>query len=506
MSEKLKYHVENRYADQKGDRGRFAWFWKVSYFIDSLGEARGIDIQPPHLRGKGDARQYARASLIWLGACGSLSSMTGFFIGPLLFQLSFRDSLSAGISGAFLGSLIAGFGALIGPRSGLRQMVGTRFQFGWWPAKFIALLNVLTLLGWSVISLVFGGQLLAAISNEKLPLEVGIVIMMVVSVLVAMFGINYVTIFDKCFVVPALIAFLLVYVCTGSQYAVSSHSVGESKDIIAHWVSFFGSSIGITSTWIALTSDYYVDFPVNTNPVKLYLFATSFVFFPTVFIGIAGMGIASAAAYTNEEWNAAYENLGTGGLLATAMSKWHGGGKFIVVLMFISLVTNNILNTYSIPLSSQVFGRIWTRIPRYLLSLITGIIYLILALVGRNKLADILSSFLPMIAYWSTIYGTIMIIETWVIRRDRKNNEYDWESWNTPKHFPNMYAAVLAFCCGAAGSIVGMYQTYYVGPIAKLIGSEGGDIGALLGIGFSAVTYLPLRLIEVKIRGKPIKP
>ena len=52
--------------------------------------------------------------------------------------------------GNIVGTGVAAYGSTMGPRYGLRQMVGARFQYGWFPAKIVALLNILTLLGWSV--------------------------------------------------------------------------------------------------------------------------------------------------------------------------------------------------------------------------------------------------------------------------------------------------------------------------------------------------------------------
>lgn len=499
-----KIHVETRYNEEDFE-GRYGLFWRVSYWIDSFGEARGIDRQPPDMRGKGDYRQFGRLLLIWLGAVGSMSSMNGFFVGPMIYDLGFKDSMSAGISGCFVGTLVAAYGAAMGPRSGLRQMVSTRFQFGWWPAKFIALLNVLTLLGWSVVSLVTGGQMLKALNNN-VPLEIGIVIMMIVSLFISIFGINYLVYFDRIFVGPTLITFLLIYVCTGSSYPAGSPSIGDPETIRGHWVSFFCSAIGITSTWIAVTCDYFLDMPESVSSWKVFFFTTAVMFPVTIFCGIPAIGIGCAAKAGKDKWLEAYDNLGNGGMLTEAMSKWHGGGKFLIVVLYISLVTNNISNNYSIPLSAQVFGRIWTKTPRYILCIVTAIIYLILALVGRLKLAEILSNFLPMIAYWSMMYFVILFAETTIFRRKRYN-EYQWEEWNTKSHFPIMWSAIISFCCGIAGAVIGMDQTYWVGPIAKLVGRDGADMGLFLSSGFTFLTFVPLRWLEIYYRGEtPIRP
>lgn len=42
-----------------------------------------------------------------------------------------------------------------------------------------------------------------------------------------------------------------------------------------------------------------------------------------------------------------------------------------------------------------------------------------------------------------------------------------------------------------------MDQVYYVGPVAKLIGSKGGDLGLFAGFVVATVVYGPLRAGEL---------
>jgi purine-cytosine permease-like protein len=53
------------------------------------------------------------------------------------------------------------------------------------------------------------------------------------------------------------------------------------------------------------------------------------------------------------------------------------------------------------------------------------------------------------------------------------------ESWDRQDLLPMGLAAIVAGCCGVAGAVLGMNQTWFQGPIAKLIGEDGG--GTRLG-------------------------
>jgi len=47
-----------------------------------------------------------------------------------------------------------------------------------------------------------------------------------------------------------------------------------------------------------------------------------------------------------------------------------------------------------------------------------------------------------------------------------------------------------------------MAQFYFIGPLAKLVGSEGGDMGNYVGFAWAAVVYLPMRWWELRMFGR----
>ncbi|KAA8917004.1 hypothetical protein TRICI_000844 [Trichomonascus ciferrii] len=492
------------YDGTKGD-GLFARFLRFSYKLDSYGiELRGIHRTTAYDRKSGDLRQMLTMALFWMSGCGGLSSMSGFFLGPLVFNLGFKDAVVAGTVGSFIGTGVCAYGSMMGPRSGLRQMVGARFQFGWWPAKILALLNVLTLLGWSVVNCVFGGGILTSLSDNKVPIEVGIVIISVVSLSIAIFGIRYVQFFESFAAIPVILTFMLLYVAAGKYFHIETESIGNSDTIKANWISHFSNCFGVTGTWIAISSDYYVEFPENFPKYKTILLTWISIFLPTIFVGILGTGIASGARVITA-WNTAFEELGNGGLLAESYFVWGAGGKFLLVILYISLVSNNILNTYSIALSSQVWGLFFTKVPRYILAICAAVVYFVLAMVGRDKLSTILGNFLPMITYWCVIYFAVLIEENVLFRRNKipgKNDVYDWDIWNSPKKMPTCYAACISSLIGIAGAVLGMCQVYYVGPLAQLLGDHGVDVGVFAAFSFTAVTYPFLRYVEIAYKKK----
>jgi purine-cytosine permease-like protein len=141
-------------------------FRRMSSRLDAIGiETRGIERIEPYQRSTNKTRQLISVMGLWLSACGGLSSMSSFYLGPLLFELGLRNTLIAGIVGQSIGCGVAAYCSLMGPRSGCRQMVGARFLFGWWFVKLVSLVSIIGVMGWSVVNSVVGGQILASMSD-----------------------------------------------------------------------------------------------------------------------------------------------------------------------------------------------------------------------------------------------------------------------------------------------------------------------------------------------------
>ena len=59
---------------------------------------------------------------------------------------------------------------------------------GYWPSKLIAVLNIILMLGYVLISCIIGGQILSAVSGGSMSVVVGIVIITVITWTIAVFG------------------------------------------------------------------------------------------------------------------------------------------------------------------------------------------------------------------------------------------------------------------------------------------------------------------------------
>ncbi|CAI4061927.1 hypothetical protein N7582_002003 [Saccharomyces uvarum] len=521
----------------------------LSKKVDAMGvESTGIQRISPYERGT-SKRQFFHVAGLWLSATGGLSSMSSFLLGPLLFGLSFRESLASSLISVTIGCLIAAYCSIMGPQSGCRQMVTARYLFGWWFVKFVALASIIGVMGWSVVNSVVGGEMLAAISNDKVPLWVGIVIVTVLSFLVAIFGIKQVVKVETYLSVPVLTAFLLLYISSSDKYSLVDTYVSkgtlDSATLKGNWMSFFSLCYSITATWGSITADYYILFPEDTPYVQIFCLTFFGTFLPTCFVGVLGLLLASVAM-SYKPWAEQYDAHGMGGLLWAGFQRWNGFGKFCVVVLVFSLVSNNIINTYSAAFSIQLSSVFCAKIPRWFWSIVCTIVYLVCALVGRNHFSTILGNFLPMIGYWISMYFILLFEENIIFRRyflhlytkefppitdgmeksepigsskelekssvtnihllKRRHKEtmhnYNWDKWEDYEVLTHGYAATFAFVVGVAGVVVGMAQAYWIGPIAAKFGEYGGDVAMWLSMAFSGVVYPPCRYLELRKFGR----
>lgn len=265
-------------------------------------------------------------------------------------------------------------------------------------------------------------------------------------------------------------------------------------------LSFAAIAFSVGSGWAAVSADYYIYFPESTPDWKIFLINFLGLLIMPSFALTCGAGFASAL-WTNAEWAQAFTDADetSAGLIEFVLRPLGNVRFFFLFILAFSMMSNNVFNLYSVSISMQLFGKYPAKAPRFVYTFLITVIMIIVSAVGYNSLYTIISNLGAIISYWTIIYFAILFEESIIFRR---TIGWNLEGWDDPKALPHGFAAMLAFWIGVAGSIIGMGQTWYYGPIARLIGSEGGDIGTELGFAFAALVYPPLRWLELKKFGK----
>jgi len=426
---------------------------------------------------------------MWLSANLVISTLALGTIAIPFLKLGFWDSVAVIIIFNALGVLPVAFFSTLGPKLGLRQMTISRFSFGWVGAIIMALFNVAACIGWSAVNVIVGGQLVVALSNGIIPLWVGILAIAILTTIVSIYGYRYVHRYERYAWIPMAIMFAIMVIIAAPHFSIVASSNTSTAAEIAALLSFGGAIYGFATGWSSYAADYNVNQPEDTPASRVFWLTLLGVFIPCVLLETLGVALTTALTSVSS-WNKAFTNGSVGGLLAAVVNPLGGFGTFILVLLALSVVANNIPNDYSLGLSMQVLGKTFQLVKRYIWTLIGAVVYVAIALIGSSNFSGTLEHFLLLIAYWLGPWAIILVIEHFVFRRGR----YNVDDWNTPSRLPIGWAAIVSMVIGLVGVYLGASQALFTGPIAAWLNT---DIGFELGLVMAGIAYLILRRIEL---------
>jgi purine-cytosine permease-like protein len=339
--------------------------------------------------------------------------------------------------------------------------------------------------------------LIASLSNGAIPSWVGILIIAVLTTLVSIYGYRYVHRYERFAWIPMAIIFLILLFVAAPHFQIIPTPAFNAAEI-AGLISFGGAVYGFATGWSSYAADYNVNQPEETPASRVFWLTFLGVFVPCVLLETLGMLFAS------------WQSKAVGGdLLAAVASPLGGFGKFLVALLALSVIANNIPNDYSLGLSMQVLGKWFQRVPRYIWTLIGAVVYVVIALViaFAGSFNETLTSFLLIVAYWLGPFAIILILENFVFRRGR----YNVDDWNTRSRLPVGWAAIVSMAIGLVGAYLGFAQVFIfngnvtpiTGPIGGLINKPYGmDVGFEVGLVLAGIAYFILRRIELKQTGR----
>ncbi|BDD58123.1 hypothetical protein MPDQ_007657 [Monascus purpureus] len=463
-------------------------------------EQRGIERVPEDERT--DTSLFNIGSM-WLAANMVVSSFAIGVLGKSLFYLGFVDAILVVIFFNLLGIMTVCFFSTFGPVFGLRQMVLSRFWFGWWAVKFIVILNVIACVGWSASNAIVGAQLLHAV-NTDVPGFAGVLIITFCTLFITFAGYKVVHAYEYWSWIPTCIVFIIVLgtFAHSGDFINLPMEVGTSE--MGNVLSFGSTVYGFATGWTTYAADYTVYQPANRGR-RLVFFATWLgLIIPLLFTEMLGVAVMTATGLNDghNKYQAGYDASGNGGLLDATLQPLGGFGKFCLVILALSIIANNCPNIYSVALTVQAFTHYAQRVPRPFWVILASCVSLAIAIPGYSHFETVLENFMNFIAYWLAIYSGVALADHFIFKRGFSG--YNLEIYDKPSKLPVGLAAALAFCFGIAGMVTGMSQTWWVGPIALHAGEApfGGDVGFELGFAFAFVSYCFLRPIELKFFGR----
>jgi NCS1 nucleoside transporter family len=328
--------------------------------------------------------------------------ISSFAIGLLaqkLFYLGFIDAILTCLFFNLLGVISVCYFSTFGPRFGLRQMVLSRFWFGWYGVKLIAFFNVLACIGWSSVNSIVGAQLIHAVNND-VPGWAGIIVIAVGTLLVCFFGYKVVHAYEFWSWIPTFVVFLIVLGEFARSGAFVNLPMGAGTSELGGVLSFGSVIYGFATGWTSYAADYTVYQPVTQSRKKVFGAVWIGLMVPLLFTEFLGIAVMTATTIDggNNRYMEGYAASGTGGLLAAVLFPPLGGfGKFCLVVLALSIIANNCPNIYSVALTMQVLGRWTQRVPRFVWTTIATGVYIAIAIPGYSHFEEVLENFMNFI-------------------------------------------------------------------------------------------------------------
>jgi len=292
-----------------------------------------------------------------------------------------------------------------------------------------------------------------------------------------------------------LVLFVLIGVA-GPHFDTSVASQGTGAVLHGNRLSYFFLVASGPLSWSSASADYVVYYPKTTNRGFTFAATTCGITCGKLMIEFLGIGLGSGLL-TNASWKQAFDDHGIGALVVESYKPLNTFGKLCCVILAICIAANNIPGTYAAALNWQQLGAPFAKIPRPIWSTFSCIVFTVIAIAGRDSLFDIFINWLSLIGYWTIIWITMTLQDEYMFRKGR----FDWEIWDRKDLLPHGFAALFGMIVGWVFAVLCMYQTYFTGPIAKLVGN-GADLGLPVAMGVTMIIYPPARWLELKYVGR----
>lgn len=440
---------------------------------------------------------YWSVGLLWFSVNVNVLSFSTGTLAPVL-GLNMKAALLTIFFFGMFCCIFPAYFSLFGARLGVRQMVFTRFSFGYAGTSLICLLNAATMLGYCILNTIVGGTTLSAVSlradgSSPLTPTLGIVIASAVALLVSFSGIRVLHYFERWFWLPSLVAFCVLLGRTGTGPDALHVPADEPAPTPTGVLAMGSIMAGYIISYSALSSDVSHYLTPGTASGKIFLsvylgFFLSCV--PFIMLGAA----YGCASIDNAAWSDALSQ-SSGHLFHLILTG--GFGKFLTVILALSVTGNVSATLYSFGLTVQTMLPYAGRVPRFVWPILATAIFLPLAIVGAHRFYDTLSNFAAVLGYWSSMFIGVVMTDHLVVRRGSYHS-YDLTAWNSWKRLPPGIAAVGA-CILTLGLLIPcIEQIWFTGPIA----AKSGDLGFEVGLTLTALLYPPLRLLEKHFFGR----
>ncbi|WP_010531806.1 purine-cytosine permease family protein [Lentibacillus jeotgali] len=303
-----------------------------------------------------------KQTLVWIAGIVALSATA--LGGALGSGMGLTEAIIASVIGTFLLSLLSALCCIVGAKTGLSTALVSSFALGRYGSMAVSVIIAISLFGWFGVQLDLFGSSLNKVINDVFGLNIAPSILMIIggALMTLTACIGYRAIEKLSTVAVPLLAILLI----GSVYITSKNFTFEELNQMALTSDPLTIGMGISSIIGSLAVGAIIGpdisrYAKSAKDAAISALLSYFIAYCIVLI------IASVLAKATSEVDVVAIMIGIG---------WGTGGMLVLILA--QWTTNN-TNIYS---SALGFSVIFKKIPKYVLTIIAGIIGTIFAISG----------------------------------------------------------------------------------------------------------------------------
>ena len=376
-------------------------------------ERRGIEHIPSDERHGTPGRTFT----LWFAANLTIADYVIGVLTTQLFGMTLVQALPVLLLGNLLGGLVLGLSGGDGPDFSGIPRCSVQNSFGRRGNYLPGALNWISTVGWFTVNTILGSLAIQALIPGA-NYYASAILLVAVQVLIAIYGHDFIHLFEKWMSVALGAIFLLVFL-------LAVPDLGRAVSIVPSGASATGAALGAIGTTLAASFSYIMSWSPYASDYSRYLSEKTSKAKVAAFALLGG----AVASFAIEALGAIVGNL-TGSLdYFVALRNFSGGlGNLILVALILGAIAANALNIYTNSLSALVLD---VRTKRWITVTFGGIFGLGLSLALGSHFESFFGNFLLVLDYWITPWLGIILIDFFVAKRTTSESSrsavpFDW--------------------------------------------------------------------------------
>lgn len=416
---------------------------------------------------------------LWFMSNANLTTLASGMVGAAL-GANFATSVLAIVAGVAVGTVFTAFHSAQGPQLGLPQMIQSRAQFGYRGVSVICAVVVASIVGFNIFNQILAANVLTMTTGVDAP-KVWYVVISALALTLAIVGYHWIHRTQRWLTWLFLATFGVFSVAAVFELPLPSDQFSLAAIAWPAFLVQFAAAAAYALGWAPYVSDYSRYLPPQTNPAR-----TTFYTYTGVVIGAGWLmilGAFVAALYSGIEPLTA--------LRQAADQILPGSGIWLLLAALPPLITVITVNIYAAGLELITIVDSFVKVrPTLRLRVIACTLIGLAGLAGAElSSGDFLTSFgsfLVVLLYVLVPWTSVNLVDYYFVRR----GHYAVAQIFVPRGIYGTWGwrGLTAYAAGIVAMIPFVVTTWWVGPVAELIG--GIDIAIFIGLAVSAILYL----------------